>query len=41
MSVYVRNLTIDTHVDFSENLELVQLGGVPTNLTGFTTYSLK
>ena len=39
MSVYVKNLTIDTQVHFSENLELVQLGGNPTNLTGFTLQS--
>lgn len=39
MSVYVRNLTINTHVDFSENLELIQLGGSPTNLTGFSLQS--
>ena len=39
MSVYVRNLTIDTHVDFTENLELYQLGGQTTNITGYSLYS--
>ena len=39
MSVYVRNLTISAHSDFSENFELSQLGGTPTNLTGFTVQS--
>ena len=36
MSVYVRNLIINTHSDFSEDLELSQLAGKPTNLTGHT-----
>tara|TARA_R100000406_G_C3072892_1_gene114688 strand:- start:480 stop:824 length:345 start_codon:yes stop_codon:yes gene_type:complete len=36
MSIYVRNLTINTHSDFSENFELSQLGGTSTNLTGHT-----
>ena len=36
MSVYVHNLTVDSHVNFVENLELKQLGGLVTNLTGFT-----
>jgi hypothetical protein len=35
MSVYVKNLVIHSHSDFSEELELTQLGGLPTNLTGF------
>lgn len=35
MSVYVRNLTINTHSDFSEELELFQLGGQRTNITGY------
>ena len=35
MAVYVRNLVINTDEDFSENFELSQLGGLPTNLTGF------
>ena len=39
MSVYVRNLTINTHSDFSENLELYQVGGKKTNITGYTLYS--
>jgi hypothetical protein len=39
MSVYVRNLTINTHVDFAENLELFQLGGKVTNLTGYSGQS--
>jgi len=43
MSVYVKNLVIYSHSDFSENLELTQLGGLPTNLTGFglTSYMRK
>ena len=39
MSIYVRNLTINTHSDFSENLELYQVGGKKTNVTGYTLYS--
>jgi len=39
MSIYVRNLTINTHSDFSENLELFQTGGNRTNLTGYTAQS--
>lgn len=39
MSVYVRNLTINTHVNFSEDLELIQLGGKIINLTGFSGQS--
>jgi len=39
MSVYVRNLTISSHSDFSENFELYQLGGLPTNLSGYTVES--
>ena len=35
MSVYVRNLTINTSADFSETLELTQTGGLAINLTGF------
>jgi hypothetical protein len=35
MSVYVRNLVIDTNDDFSEIFELEQTGGLPVNLTGF------
>jgi hypothetical protein len=35
MSVYVRNLVINTNEGFSENFELSQLNGLPTNLTGF------
>ena len=35
MSVYVRNLTINTSTDFSETLELTQSGGGAVNLTGF------
>ena len=35
MAVYVRNLVINTDEDFSENFELSELGGLPTNLTGF------
>jgi|TARA_B100000035_G_scaffold274215_1_gene250466 hypothetical protein len=39
MSVYVKNLTVNTHVDFSENLELLQINGTPTDITGFTLES--
>tara|TARA_B100002019_G_scaffold244585_1_gene221608 strand:- start:938 stop:1282 length:345 start_codon:yes stop_codon:yes gene_type:complete len=39
MSVYVRNLTISSHSNFSEDLELVQTGGQATDLTGFTVNS--
>jgi len=35
MSVYVRNLVINTGSTFSETLELTQTGGNPVNLTGF------
>lgn len=35
MSVYVRNLVIDTNDDFAETFELEQSGGLPVNLTGF------
>lgn len=35
MSVYVRNLVINTGSDFSETLELTKSGGNPVNLTGF------
>jgi hypothetical protein len=35
MSVYVRNLTINTGTDFSETLELTQSGGGAVNLNGF------
>jgi hypothetical protein len=35
MAVYVRNLVINTDEDFSENFELSELTGTPTNLTGF------
>ena len=43
MAVYVRNLVINTDEDFSENFELSELGGLPTNLTGFvgTSYMRK
>jgi len=37
MSVYVRNLVINTSADFSETLELTRSGdGKPTDLTGYT-----
>jgi hypothetical protein len=39
MSIYVRNLTINTHSDFSEDLELFQTGGNRTNLSGHTAQS--
>ena len=39
MSIYVRNLTINTHSDFSEDLELFQTGGNRTNLSGYTAQS--
>ena len=35
MSVYVRNIVINTSADFSENFELTQSTGDPENLTGF------
>jgi hypothetical protein len=35
MSIYVRNLVIDTNDDFSEIFELEQSGGLTVNLTGF------
>lgn len=35
MSVYVRNLVINTSADFSETFELIQTGGNIINLTGF------
>ena len=36
MSVYVKNLVIDTSSDFSEELDLIQTGGGAVNLTGFS-----
>ena len=40
MSIYVRNLSINTHSDFSENIELFQTGGQDrVNLTGYTDLS--
>ena len=39
MSVYVRNLVINTSADFNEDLELTQLGGAPINLEGFAGLS--
>jgi len=39
MSIYVRNLTINTHSDFSEDLELFQTGGNRTDLTGYSAQS--
>jgi hypothetical protein len=39
MSIYVKNLTINSHSDFSEDMELYQLGGKPTDLTGYTLTS--
>lgn len=35
MSVYARNLVINTSADFSETLELTQTGGLPVSLVGF------
>ena len=35
MSVYVRNIVINTSADFSENFELSESTGDPVNLTGF------
>lgn len=35
MSVYVRNLVINTNADFSETFELSQSGGLAINLVGF------
>ena len=39
MSVYAKNLSINSNADFSEILELTQTGGAVVNLTGFTAYS--
>ena len=40
MSIYVRNLSINTHSDFSENLELFQSNSINrVNLTGHTAQS--
>lgn len=39
MSAYVNNLTINTHVDFSEDLELENTDGLPKDLTGHTASS--
>jgi hypothetical protein len=39
MSVYVRNLKIDSGADFSEELQLTQTGGAVVNLSGFTAHS--
>jgi len=39
MSIYVRNLAINTGADFEETLELIQLGGEPINLTGYNAVS--
>ena len=39
MSVYAKNLSINSNADFSEILELTQTGGNVVNLTGFTAYS--
>jgi len=36
MSVYVKNLVIDTSSDFSEELDLIQTAGSAVNLTGFS-----
>ena len=39
MSVYVRNLTLDTHSDFSENFELMTAGDAPLDLSNYTIHS--
>ena len=40
MSIYVRNLSINTHSDFSEDLELFQSNStVRVNLTGYSAQS--
>ena len=39
MSIYTRNLTINSHSNFEERLELTQLAGKPTDLTGHTLSS--
>ena len=40
MSIYVRNLSINTHSDFSEDLELFQSNSIDrVNLTGHTAQS--
>jgi hypothetical protein len=39
MSVYVRNLTLDTHSDFSERFELMTAGDQPLDLSNYTIHS--
>ena len=39
MSVYVRNIVIDTHSDFSENFELMNINDSPLNLSSYTIHS--
>ena len=39
MSIYTKNLTINSHSNFEENFELTQLAGRPTDLTGHTVAS--
>ena len=36
MSIYVKNVVIDTSSDFSEELDLIQTAGSAVNLTGFS-----
>ena len=39
MSVYVRNLTIDTHSDFSENFEMLTANNARLDLSNYTIHS--
>tara|TARA_R100000406_G_scaffold46716_1_gene31512 strand:+ start:32 stop:376 length:345 start_codon:yes stop_codon:yes gene_type:complete len=39
MSIYTKNLEINSHSDFEENFELTQLAGKPTDLTGHSVAS--
>ena len=39
MSVYVRNLTLDTHSDFSEKFELMTPSDAPLDLSNYTIHS--
>ena len=39
MSVYVKNITIDTHSDFSEEFELMNTNDAPLDLSSYTIHS--
>ena len=39
MSVYVRNIVIDTHSDFNEKLELLTANDTQLDLSGYTIHS--